>query len=213
MKRLNTETLVVEQLREDVRRGILKPGTTLLQNELADRFNVSRVPIRDALKVLEAEGIITLLPNRTAIVTLLAVEDIEEIFGVRRLLECDLIRRSTELVNLESYKVVEKISRQLDVVRTGTQFATLDRELHAALYADAKRSRQAAIVSGLGQQVARFYGSSLDLLGYHGDCQGGHREIVAAYLRRDAEGAAVSLAKHLRMAERKILDHMMELQE
>ncbi len=205
MKSLNAETIIVRQLRDDVTRGVLKPGAALLQNELAERFKVSRVPIRDALKVLEANGLITLLPNRTAIVTALSADDIEEIFAIRQMLECDLIRRAALLATVDDHKAVQKILHQLDRVSTGKQFAKLDRELHVALYQAAKRPRQQMIVDKLGQQLARFYGSTLELRSYHQECQGSHREIADAFVNRGADAAASCVDKHLHLVKQKIL--------
>ena len=186
-------------------RGRLKPGSTLLQDALAARFHVSRVPIRDALKVLEADGLITLLPNRTAVVTILTADDIEEMFAIRQMLECDLICRATLLADSNDRKLVQKILQRLDVASSGSQFAKLDREFHAALYQAAKRHRQQVIVEKLGQQLARFYGSTLEFASYHQECQGTHHEIAHAFIHRDAEQTVLCLERHLNLAKKKIL--------
>lgn len=205
MKALKTETTIVGQLRSEIAQGTLKPGFALLQDELAKRFNVSRVPIRDALKVLEADGLISLLANRTAIVTVLTAEDIEEIFNIRRMLECDLIRRALIRATANDHKAVQKILRLLDTATSGTQFAKLDRDFHVAMYQPAKQPRQQVIVDKLGQQLARFYGSTLDFCSYHQNCQGSHHEIAEAFLRRDEDGASACLDRHLSLAKQKIL--------
>lgn len=205
MKSLNAETTIVRHLRSDITRGTLKPGAPLLQDELAERFKVSRVPIRDALKVLEADGLITLLSNRTAIVTALTAVDIEEIFNIRRMLECDLIRRALMLASSTDHKAVQKVLRLLDTATSGTQFAKLDCEFHAAMYQPAKQPRQQVIVDKLGQQLARFYGSTLDFRSYHQDCQGSHHEIAEAFLHREADRASTCLDQHLNLAKQKIL--------
>lgn len=205
IKSLNAETTIVKHLRSDIAQGALKPGAPLLQDELAERFKVSRVPIRDALKVLEADGLITLLPNRTAIVTVLTAEDVEEIFNIRRMLECDLIRRALVLATVTDQKAVQKVLRQLDAATTGIQFAKLDREFHATMYQPAKQPRQQMIVDKLGQQLARFYGSTLDFLSYHRACQGSHHELAEAFLQRNSGKSATCLDQHLQLAMQKIL--------
>jgi DNA-binding GntR family transcriptional regulator len=195
----------VRHLRNDIARGTLEPGAPLLQDELAERFKVSRVPIRDALKVLEADGLITLLANRTAIVTVLTAVDIEEIFNIRRMLEGDLLRRALMLASSSDHKAVQKILRLLDSATSGTQFAKLDREFHAAMYQSANQPRQQVIVDKLGQQLARFYGSTLDFRSYHQDCQGSHHEIAEAFLHRETDRASACLDQHLKLAKQKIL--------
>jgi DNA-binding GntR family transcriptional regulator len=208
VRRQEKEATIVEALHRDISRGVLSAGAPLLQDALAARFGVSRLPIRDALKVLEADGVVTLLPNRTALVTPIAAADIEEIFAIRVMLETDLLRRATARAEATDHDAVAELCGMLDAVRTGERFAALDTELHRALYAPAARPRQAAIVGRLGRQVARFYGSALDIAKYHDACQEGHRAIVAAYLATDPDGAVVALCEHLRLAERKILDHL-----
>ncbi|HEY8710646.1 MAG TPA: GntR family transcriptional regulator [Burkholderiaceae bacterium] len=205
MKRLNSEAIVVTALKRDIAQGTLAPGTPLLQDELAARFRMSRVPIRDAIKALEAEGMVEVLPNRTAMVVDHSRADIEEIFSMRAMLECDLLRRASALASAADHEAVSEIVAMLDAVRTGERFAQLDRELHEALYTPAFRPRQQEIVNRLGQQVARFYASSLELQGYFNECQGGHHEIVSAFLKRDSNGAVKALASHLRAAELKVL--------
>lgn len=205
MKSLNAETTIVRNLRRAIARGTLKSGSPLLQDELAERFKVSRVPIRDALKALEADGLITFLANRTAIVTVLNAEDIEEIFNIRRMLECDLMRRATMLATSVDQRAVQRALSLLDAATSGTQFAKLDREFHAAMYQPAKQPRQQVIVDKLGQQLARFYGSTLDFSSYHQDCQGSHHEMADAFLHRDADRASICLDRHLNFAKQKIL--------
>ena len=78
---------VYEHLRDSIIEGELPPGTRLLERELSDRLGVSRIPIREALPQLEAEGLITTLPRRGAIVTQLTLRDIDELFNVRTSLE------------------------------------------------------------------------------------------------------------------------------
>lgn len=205
MKKINSENLIVNTLRSEIESGALRPGQPLLQDELALRFNVSRVPVRDAIKALESSGLITLRPNRTAQVTSLDIAEVEEIFSIRIMLECDLIKRATVNASASDHFRVQEISGMLDKVRTGERFAALDRELHAALYTPADLHRQFDIVARLGQLLARYYGSALKLKSYHGECQGGHRQIVDAFVDGSPRSAATHLKRHLQIAKAKIL--------
>jgi len=205
VKQLNSESLIVNTLRSEIEIGVLQPGQRLLQDELALRFHVSRVPVRDAIKTLESIGLVTLLPNRTAQVTCLCAAEVEEIFSIRIMLECDLIERATANAGATDHVRVSEISGMLDKVRTGERFAALDRELHAALYAPAGLHRQFEIVTNLGQLLARYYSSALNLKSYHGECQGGHHQIVEAFIQGNSRSAATHLKLHLQTAQAKIL--------
>ncbi|MCC0054243.1 MAG: GntR family transcriptional regulator [Rhodobiaceae bacterium] len=78
---------LVERLRALVTQGALKPGEKIPERELCERFGVSRTPMREALKVLAADGLVTLTPNRGATVTQLTIEDLEDVFPVMGALE------------------------------------------------------------------------------------------------------------------------------
>ena len=85
---------IVDALREDIARGVFQPGEALRQEELAARFGVSRIPIREALRQLEKDGVVTVQPNRGAFVTVFTDADVVEVFELRLLLEVDLLKRA-----------------------------------------------------------------------------------------------------------------------
>ena len=86
-----TPDLIAASLREEILRGVIPPGQALRQEELAGRFSVSRLPVRDALLRLEAEGLVDVFPNRGAFVTTLSADEVREIYHLRILLEGDAI--------------------------------------------------------------------------------------------------------------------------
>src|SRR5947207_6687046 len=82
---------IASALRADILSGASRPGTLLRQEDLAARFAMSRIPVRDALRLLEAEGLVTIATNRGAQVTQLSRDEVAEIFHLRVLLECDCL--------------------------------------------------------------------------------------------------------------------------
>src|SRR5678815_5398232 len=90
----STPDLIAESLREEILRGVLAPGQALRQEELAERFGVSRLPVRDALLRLEAQGLVHVYPNRGAFVISLSADEVSEIYEMRILLEGDIIERA-----------------------------------------------------------------------------------------------------------------------
>ena len=90
--RQSLTSAVADKLRDQIIRGVIPEGAQLRQDAIANQFKVSRIPVREALRQLDAEGLITILPNRGAIVPALSPEDIEELFSIRahrgRLLPC-----------------------------------------------------------------------------------------------------------------------------
>src|SRR6266849_3432682 len=92
-QRRTTQELVVEFLREGILSGALRGGARLVQDKIATELNVSRVPVREALLQLEAEGLVRMEAHRGASVVWLALEEIAEIFDIRELLVLDAVRR------------------------------------------------------------------------------------------------------------------------
>src|SRR3954469_17050465 len=94
IRRQTISSMTVEALRERILRGDYPEGEPLRQDALADELGVSRIPVREALRQLEAEGLVTFSPHRGAVVSSLSLAEIEELFELRAQIECDLIRRA-----------------------------------------------------------------------------------------------------------------------
>src|SRR4051794_15630849 len=94
IQRQTIASMTVEALRERILRGDYPEGEPLRQDALADELGVSRIPVREALRQLEAEGLVTFNPHRGAVVSTLSLDEIEELFQLRADIECDLLRRA-----------------------------------------------------------------------------------------------------------------------
>src|SRR3954462_13718603 len=94
IQRQTIASMTVEALRERILRGDYPDGEPLRQDALADELGVSRIPVREALRQLEAEGLVTFNPHRGAVVSTLSLEEIEELLELRADIECELLRRA-----------------------------------------------------------------------------------------------------------------------
>src|SRR6478752_7361428 len=94
IRRQTVASMTVEALRERILRGDFPDGEPLRQDALADELGVSRIPVREALRQLEAEGLVSFSPHRGAVVSTLSLEEIEELFELRADIECELLRRA-----------------------------------------------------------------------------------------------------------------------
>src|SRR6202050_1927606 len=92
--RQSLTSAVADKLREQIIRGEIPEGAQLRQDVIATQYHVSRIPVREALRQLDAEGLITIVPNRGAIVPELSPEDVEELFSIRALLEPEVLKLS-----------------------------------------------------------------------------------------------------------------------
>ena len=112
----------------------------LRQDEIAQRLGVSRIPVREALQLLEAEGLIVNVPYKGAVVASLSADEIEEYFDVRANLECDLLERSVPNLKPEHIENARKVEKQLRTCPP-ERWGEYNWRLHAELYAPARRPR------------------------------------------------------------------------
>ena len=142
LARQTVASMTLDAIRDGILHGNYPEGEPLRQDALADELGVSRIPIREALRQLEAEGLVTFSPHRGAIVSSLSLEEIEEVFELRATLEPDLIRRA--LPRLTTYQLDqadEILDRYAEALRSGNvaQWGELNWEFHSSLWAPAGR--------------------------------------------------------------------------
>src|SRR5690348_2420010 len=101
IQRQTIASMTITALRERILRGDYPDGEPLRQDAIADELGVSRIPVREALRQLEAEGLVTFSPHRGAVVSTLSLEEIEELFELRADVECDLLRRAIPNIGAE----------------------------------------------------------------------------------------------------------------
>src|SRR6266566_6571488 len=109
--RQSLTSAVADKLRDQIIRGEIPEGAQLRQDAIATQFQVSRIPVREALRQLDAEGLIAIVPNRGAIVPTLSPDDIEELFSIRALLEPEVLKLSIPHLTQEDFAEAQAILR------------------------------------------------------------------------------------------------------
>lgn len=189
-----------DTLREEILAGLLPPGTLLSQTELAGRFGVSRIPVRDALQQLAAERLVIVLPGKGAQVIELSKDDLAEIYDLRMLLECDLLRRAIEKASPKDHAEAEYALRKSSLEAGRPGWANGDWLFHATLYAPAERKKQLAIVGELRQSCvmhATQYGRLAEETSAWLDH---HENIFQAFVEGHVEKAVSCLEQHIEAA-------------
>jgi len=201
--------LVFESLREAIIIGKLSPGERMMEIQLADEMGVSRTPVREAIRKLELEGLLVMIPRKGAYVAGLSLKDIADVFEIRRALEglaAELAAERAsdeELEELERYLV--KIANDIDdgdlnkVVETDTDF-------HSLLYKSSRNVRLSQIINNLREQIQRFRMTSLAYPGRMKNALEEHRKIVEAISTRDGELARKIAQEHIENAENSMMD-------
>jgi DNA-binding GntR family transcriptional regulator len=189
---------VADTLREAIAEGSLKSGTPLRQDELAARFGFSRMPIRDALRQLEAEGLVSIHPTRGAAVARMDATEIGEIYAVRELLEGEALRLSCSRLSGEKLDEAEAVLDQIDAEPNVGRWGLLNRTFHLALYSACGNARLLALIEAQHNAADRYVRILLSNLDYRARSQTEHREILAACRKRDERDACGLLQRHLR---------------
>src|ERR1700681_3015295 len=107
--RQSLTSAVADKLREQIIRGEIPEGSQLRQDVIAAKYHVSRIPVREALRQLDAEGLITIVPNRGAVIPELSPDDIEELFAIRALLEPEVLKLSIPHLLQEDFSEAEAV--------------------------------------------------------------------------------------------------------
>jgi DNA-binding GntR family transcriptional regulator len=207
---------LVENLRDEIIRGDLVPGEYLRLEEIADRFDVSTMPVREALRDLEAEGMVTIFPHRGAIVTQLSADELQDIYDIRATLEEMATRLAvpfvTEAILTELTSLIEQIENHLGDVAT---LVKLNHQFHLTLYAASGRRHLCELIRMLryrSQHYLHVYTAEVDV-GHLPQTPGEHRAILEACKGGDAEQAAALTREHVAEAGRVIVEHARQRDE
>ncbi|MBI1760272.1 MAG: GntR family transcriptional regulator [Acidobacteria bacterium] len=208
-------TAVADRLRNKILRGELREGTQLRQHAIAEEFAVSRIPLREAMRQLEAEGLIEIQDHRGAVVTALSAEEIQELFEIRAVLESLTLRRAVPHLTaahltraeaaLQAYEHALNHEADFDV------WGDLHWQFHSALYAAANRGRSLALIQTVNNNADRYI--RLHILfshAAHRNAKDEHRTILELCRQRKAAAASRLLEEHIAKAGRELKEFMQQ---
>lgn len=196
----NTVTNIYNELRRAISSGELLEGSQLKQAAIGEQLGVSKIPVREALTMLEADGFVTINAGRGATVTGLSAAEALEIYLMRLALEPILIRDSIPNLDPLTLARADAILHTIDSMENidSHQWQTLDREFHTILYKGAPHERMKQLVTTLHDNLARYfviYKASGD--SFRERSQAEHRDILEACKRKDFDTAAEALIQNL----------------
>ncbi|WP_419149308.1 GntR family transcriptional regulator [Pseudoalteromonas 'SMAR'] len=208
--------LVAEAIREKILLGEIKAGEPLRQAALAEELNVSRIPVREALLQLEAEGLVNFEAHKGATVTGLSAEQIDEIFDLRALLEAELLRHSISHLTARDLLEAEAILADLEEAMAAgdTQLATgkLNAEFHNKLYSKAERPQTRELVEMYGKNSERYVRMHILLAGGITTAPEEHRTLLTLCREKNVEEACRFLQQHITAAKDDIKALLLKLE-
>jgi len=213
IRRQTLTGMTLDALRERILHGEYPEGEPLRQDAIAEELGVSRIPVREALRQLEAEGLVTFSPHRGAVVSTMSLQEIAELFELRAEIESDLVRRAIPHMTAEDHARAREILQAYELaLRAGevAKYGELNWQFHSTLYAPAARAFTMSIVGKLHQQSDRYLRMQLALT--HGETRAKdeHRAIANAVKKVDAKLAAKLLREHILSAGRALLSFLEE---
>ena len=182
--------VVCETLRDAVRRGVLKPGERLMEIQLAEELGVSRTPVREAIRKLEMEGYVIMMPRRGTYIADLSIRDINEVFEIRTSLESLASGLAAERITEDELEKLQRLLVQIGThIKSGDMESIVrtDTEFHDLLYQASRNTRLVGIISNLREQLTRFRTTSMSFPGRLKATLEEHRNIVEAIDERERE--------------------------
>lgn len=200
---------IAAELRDAILSGEYAPGDRVRQEDLADRHGASRVPVREALRMLEAEGLVTLVANTGAWVSTVSLAECEEMYQIRERIEPLLLRYNIPLLTDEQIDELEHMAQTMESSADVEAFLALDREFHLSCYRAAETSVLGDTVLRLWNRTQHYRRAYTRLFRSEGDRSVHHEHhlLVSAIRRRDLDEAERVLAGHIRRTRLELARH------
>jgi len=208
--------VVFETLRDAIITQVLKPGERLMEIQLADEMGVSRTPVREAIRKLELEGLVVMVPRKGAYVAGVSMKDIHEVYEVRSALEMLAVTLAAERITEEELDALERQvlreSEEEDKQDSSdlNNIVYIDSSFHDIIYQAAHNQRLVQFVNILQEQLQRFRAASLSRPGRSKTALEEHKQIVEALSERNGELAAKLAREHIENAENAMISQMEE---
>lgn len=200
----STTDVLAEALRRDIAEGRLRPGEPLRQEELALRFGTSRIPVREALRSLQAEGLVNYSPNRGATVTIVSDTEILEMLEVRIALECHALRLAVPHAADSDIAAAKQILEEYDAAPDAQTWAAMNWRFHWTLYLPCDCRR---LLDAIERNYGQFNSAARRQISAHAGKERPQREhyrLVALMEKGRADDAATLLEAHIRDTQRSI---------
>ncbi len=189
-----------DRIRQDILAGVHPSGAQLRQDALAEAYGVSRIPVREALFQLESEGLILMVPHKGAVVSELSIDEVNDVFDLRVLLEPRLLAKSAPLLTADDFARIDAIQTAFAAAiaaRNIGQWGVLNADFHMALYMRANLPRTLSTVAGLLQISDRYTRMQLLTPEAMRRAEREHAQLIAMCRARAIDKACTFLKKHV----------------
>jgi DNA-binding GntR family transcriptional regulator len=208
IERRSLATQVADALRELIMSNEYRQGQQLRQDDLAKRLGVSHIPVREAFQLLEAEGLITNIPYKGAVVTRLSESEIEEYFDIRATLEVDLLRRAIGRITPQAITHAREIVAKMDTAPPRL-WGEYNWSMHEALYQAAERPITLAFIRRIHDNLDRYVRIQLSLTEANRQrAQQEHVKLIDLCEAADRVKALKLLSSHISGVRDDLVNHL-----
>lgn len=196
--------LVSDALREAIVNGTLHAGERLMEIQLAEEMGVSRTPVREAIRKLELEGFVVMIPRKGAYVSDISLKDINEVFEVRTALDALAAGLAAERITDDELEKLERLLVEIvEAIDQGDleRAVEIDTQFHDILYNASRNDRLVGIIGNLRELFQRFRSITMGYPGRLKDTVEEHKHLVEAISQRDVELAQHVARVHMENAE------------
>ncbi|HHW48099.1 MAG TPA: GntR family transcriptional regulator [Clostridiaceae bacterium] len=207
---------IFKQIENDILYGKYQPGDSLIETKLSRELNVSRTPIREALRQLEREGLVQSIPNKGVIVKGISVQDIEDIYTIRMMIEGLAARWAAEKITekeIEELKEVVDLEEFYTTKNDPSHLLKFDSRFHEILFRASKSKPLMHMLSMFHHYIQRARNISLSTPERAQKVLEEHKAILKALMERDAEKAEKLTNEHIKNASINFLKHKEEIEK
>ncbi|MDH1007993.1 GntR family transcriptional regulator [Pseudomonas nicosulfuronedens] len=199
---------IAKHLREAIISGQMAEHEPIRQDDIAQIFNVSKIPVREALKRLEAEGLVEFQRNKGALVTKISEPELAQMFEVRVVLEVQALRLAIPNMSDATFARAESICAEFVGEDDIGRWAELNWELHACLYEPAQRPYLVGLIRSIHDKVERYLRLQMSMSDGKERADHEHHDILDACRAGDADRAARLLEEHINGVCRTLYEHL-----
>jgi len=202
---------ILGTIRDAILRGELKPGEKVAEPELAERFGISRTPIREAFRQLESEGYLTVIPRKGAVVAALSERDVQEYYAVKSILEgyaAELAATNLSAKELKKLETINERLKQLAEADDVKLFYKVHHEFHEIFLQAADNSKLYDLIIQLGRKFNRLRMASLSVDGRMAISVEEHDKLLEAFRNRDGKAAEALVKKTAAIGGNVLLESM-----
>ncbi len=200
---------IANSLKEEILSGKFPPGVRIRQEDIAEQFGASRSPVREALRILEAEGLINLVAHTGAWISHLSLAECEEMYQLRERVEPLLLRLSIAHISEETILHLQELASEMEATNDVEKFLKLDREFHLLSYSGAETVLVGDMVNRLWnttQHYRRAYSQMMAASSFK-PAHYEHHLLLSALKKRDADDAERILYGHIRRTRLELAQH------